>query len=42
MINAFNDPEHMQVAVDFMKWWYLPETQREYLMRGGLPCDKAT
>jgi multiple sugar transport system substrate-binding protein len=42
VINAFNDPEHMQVAVDFMKWWYLPETQREYLTRGGMPCDKAT
>ena len=42
VINAFNDPEHMQVAIDFMKWWYLPETQHEYLMKGGMPCDKAT
>jgi len=42
VINAFNDPEHMQVAVDFMKWWYLPETSRDYLKRGGMPCDKAT
>ncbi len=42
VINAFNDPEHMQVAIDFMKWWYLPETSHEYLKRGGMPCDKAT
>ena len=42
VINAFNDPEHMQVAIDFMKWWYLPDTQHEYLMKGGMPCDKAT
>jgi multiple sugar transport system substrate-binding protein len=42
VINAFNDPAHMQVAIDFMKWWYLPETSREYLKRGGMPCDKAT
>ncbi|MGH7101315.1 MAG: ABC transporter substrate-binding protein [Acetobacteraceae bacterium] len=42
VINAFNDAEHMQVAIDFMKWWYLPETSHEYLMKGGMPCDKAT
>ena len=42
VINAFNDPAHMQVAIDFMKWWYLPETSREYLKRGGMPCDKST
>ncbi len=42
VINAFNDPDHMQVAIDFMKWWYLPETSHDYLMRGGMPCDKAT
>ena len=42
VINAFNDPDHMQVAIDFMKWWYLPETQHDYLTRGGMPCDKAT
>lgn len=42
VINAFNDAEHMQVAIDFLKWWYLPETSHNYLMRGGMPCDKAT
>ena len=42
VINAFNDPEHMQVAIDFLKWWYLPETSHDYLTRGGMPCDKAT
>jgi multiple sugar transport system substrate-binding protein len=42
VINAFNDSDHMQVAIDFMKWWYLPETSRDYLTRGGMPCDKAT
>ncbi len=42
VINAFNDDEHMRVAVDFMNWWYLPETQLEFARRGGNPCDKAT
>ncbi len=42
VINAFNDKAHMRVALDFMKWWYLPETANDYLHRGGLPCDKAT
>jgi len=42
VINAFNDKEHMRVAVDFLKWWYLPETQMEYARRGGNPTDKAT
>jgi len=42
VINAFNDADHMQVAFDYIKWWYLPETSQEYLKRGGLPCDKAT
>ncbi len=32
----------MQMAIDFMKWWYLPDTQQQYLTRGGMPCDKAT
>jgi len=41
-INAFNDPEHMRIAIDFMKWWYLPETQLEYAKRGGNPSDKKT
>jgi multiple sugar transport system substrate-binding protein len=42
VINRFNDPDHMRVAVDFIKWWYLPETQLEYAKRGGNPSDKAT
>ncbi|MFN8592860.1 MAG: extracellular solute-binding protein [Thermomicrobiales bacterium] len=35
VINAFNDEAHMQVAIDFMKFWYLPETQLEFSKRGG-------
>jgi multiple sugar transport system substrate-binding protein len=42
VINAFNDAEKMRVAIDFMNWWYLPETTLEYAKRGGNPCDKAT
>jgi len=42
VINAFNDPAHKQVSLDFMKWWYLPEVTLEYARRGGNPCDKAT
>ncbi|MCC6314865.1 MAG: extracellular solute-binding protein [Thermomicrobiales bacterium] len=35
VINAFNDEDHMQVSIDYMKFWYLPETQLEYSRRGG-------
>ena len=35
MINAYNDGDHLQVAIDFMKWWYLEETQLEFSRRGG-------
>ncbi|MFW6139342.1 MAG: ABC transporter substrate-binding protein [Spirochaetota bacterium] len=42
VINKFNDEQHMKVAIDFLKWWYLPETQLEYARRGGNPCDKDT
>lgn len=42
VVNAFNDDAHMRVALDFLKWWYLPETQLEYAKRGGNPTDKAT
>ena len=42
VINAYNDDAHMRVAVDFLKWWYLPETQLEYAKRGGNPSDAAT
>ena len=41
VINAFNDAEKMQVAVDFMKWWYSAETQAEFASRGGNPAVKA-
>jgi multiple sugar transport system substrate-binding protein len=37
VINAYNTPEQMRVAVDFLNWWYLPETQWEYAHRGGNP-----
>lgn len=42
VINAFNDEAKMRVAVDFMNWWYQPDTTLEYAKRGGNPCDKAT
>lgn len=42
VINAYNDDAHMRVAIDFLKWWYKPETQLEYAKRGGNPTDKAT
>ncbi len=41
VINAANDEAHRQVAIDFMKWWYLPETQLEFARRGGNPCVTA-
>lgn len=37
VINAYNTPEQMRVAVDFLNWWYLPETQLEFARRGGNP-----
>ncbi|MEA2530866.1 MAG: multiple sugar transport system substrate-binding protein [Thermomicrobiales bacterium] len=42
VINAFNDADHMQVAIDFMKWWYSAEAQQVFAERGGNPCLKAT
>ena len=42
VINAYNDDAHMRVALDFLKWWYLPDTQLEFAKRGGNPTDKAT
>jgi multiple sugar transport system substrate-binding protein len=41
VINAFNDDAHMRVALDFLKWWYLPETQLEFAKRGGNPVLKS-
>ena len=42
VLNAFNDDAHMRVGIDFLKWWYLPETTLEFARRGGNPCDAAT
>ncbi len=42
VLNAFNTPEQMRVGVDFLNWWYLPETQLEFARRGGNPTDAAT
>ena len=42
VINAFNDEKKMRVAIDFMNWWYQPDTALEFAKRGGNPCDKAT
>jgi multiple sugar transport system substrate-binding protein len=40
VINAFNDDDHMRVAIDFLKWWYTDETQKKFLNIGGLPWSK--
>lgn len=40
VLNAFNTPEQQRVAVDFLKWWYLPETQLEFARRGGNPTTE--
>jgi len=37
VINAFNDKEHIQVAKDFMEWWYTEDVQMEFARRGGNP-----
>jgi multiple sugar transport system substrate-binding protein len=41
VINAFNDAEKMQVAIDFMKFWYSEPCQAEFARRGGNPSVKA-
>lgn len=41
VVNSFNDAEHMRVAMDFLRWWYLPETQLEFARQGGNPTTKA-
>lgn len=40
VINKFNNEDQMQVSIDFLKWWYLPETQMEFARRGGNPTTK--
>jgi multiple sugar transport system substrate-binding protein len=42
VVNAFNDKNNMQGVIDFLKWWYLPDTQLAYAKAGGNPCDRAT
>ncbi len=42
VLNAFNDPVRQQAALDFMEWWYTPETSLAFARHGGNPCDKAT
>ncbi|GGD98066.1 ABC transporter substrate-binding protein [Aureimonas endophytica] len=42
VVNAFNDETKMRVAIDFMNWWYQPDTALEFAKRGGNPCDKTT
>jgi multiple sugar transport system substrate-binding protein len=37
VINAFNDEDHQQVAIDYMKFWYMKDTQLEFAKRGGNP-----
>jgi multiple sugar transport system substrate-binding protein len=41
IINAFNDELHMRVAIDFLKWWYLPEVQLRFAEKGGNPAMKS-
>jgi multiple sugar transport system substrate-binding protein len=39
VINKFNDETHMQVAIQFMEWWYTKDTQLEFARRGGNPVN---
>jgi multiple sugar transport system substrate-binding protein len=41
VINAYNDDDHMRVAVDVLKWWYTKEIQDKFILEnGGLPWSK--
>jgi multiple sugar transport system substrate-binding protein len=41
VINAYNDEDHMRVAVDVLKWWYTKEVQDKFILEnGGLPWSK--
>jgi multiple sugar transport system substrate-binding protein len=40
VINAYNDDDHMRVAIDFLKWWYTDETQAKFIDQGGLPWSE--
>ena len=41
VISSFNDKKRMQVAEDFMEWWYTEEAQMEFARRGGNPVIKS-
>jgi multiple sugar transport system substrate-binding protein len=41
VINSFNDKAKMQVAEDFMEWWYTADVQMEFARRGGNPVIKS-
>lgn len=41
-LNDRNDEARTQVAIDFLRWWYRPETALDFAKRGGMPCDMAT
>lgn len=40
VINSFNDDDHMRVCIDFLKWWYQPDTQETFIAGGGLPWSE--
>jgi multiple sugar transport system substrate-binding protein len=37
VVNKFIDRQHMRAALEFLKWWYLPETQMRFARLGGNP-----
>lgn len=37
VINKFIDAQHHKVAIEFLKWWYLPSTQERFAKLGGNP-----
>ncbi|MBO8127554.1 MAG: extracellular solute-binding protein [Firmicutes bacterium] len=39
VISAYS--KHKKEAIDFLKWWYLPETQWEFARRGGNPVVRS-
>ncbi len=41
VINSFSSDEHLQVAGDFMEWWYTEDVQMEFARRGGNPVIKS-
>jgi len=42
VLNAFNDADRQEAALDFLEWWYTPETSLAFAHHGGNPCDKTT